>query len=129
MLRCGCDHEGCAYCPKSRRRPTVYAARAFAKQAIMMNKPLCPRVAELYVPLNNFKRSPAPENLVQRMTGGRIPTVEIPIAKPNIGIMVRPPHVSRHKPKVKEPIKEKPIIDVGQYKLRRLSGQWMESVY
>jgi hypothetical protein len=94
----------------------------------MLNKPLCPRIAELYVPLNNFARPPAPENLIQRMTCGRLPAVEATVVKPNIGIMVRPPHVSKHKPKLKEAIKEKPIVEVGQYKLRRLSGQWMEKV-
>lgn len=129
MLRYGCGQEGCAYCPRNkRRRPTVYTARALAQHCVMLNKPLCPRVAELFVPLNNFARPAAPENLVQRIRCGRLPPLETPIVKPNIGIMVRPPHVQRHKPKIKEPIKEKPIVDVGEYKLRRLSGQWMERV-
>jgi hypothetical protein len=73
--------------------------------------------------------APAPESFIQRLRYGRILAVETPIAKPpNIGIMVRPPHVTKHKPKLKETIKEKQVVNVGQYKLRRLSGQCMEKV-
>jgi hypothetical protein len=63
-----------------------------------------------------------------RVRSGKIPQVETPLAKPNIGINVRPQHVNKQKPKLKEPIKEKTLESVGQYKLRRLSGQTMEKV-
>lgn len=129
MIRYGCEEENCAYChQRQRNRPTVYTARALAQHNIMLNKAVCPRIAELFVPLNNFARPPAPENLIQRMTCGKLPPVETTVVKPNIGIMVRPPHVSKHKPKAKEALKEKTFTDVGQYQLRRLSAQWMEKV-
>jgi hypothetical protein len=63
-----------------------------------------------------------------RVRSGKIPPVETPVAKPNIGINVRPQHVTKPKQKVKETVKDKPIESVGQYKLRRLSGQTMEKV-
>jgi hypothetical protein len=128
MLRHGCEDKDCAFCPKGKKRPTVYAARAFAQQYVIYNKPICPRIAALYVPLINFSRPPAPESLIMRVRSGKIPPVETPVAKPNIGINVRPQHVTKPKQKVKEPVKDKPIESVGQYKLRRLSGQTMEKV-
>jgi hypothetical protein len=128
MLRHGCEGLDCAYCPMGKKRPTVYAARAFAQQYVMLNKPICPRIADLYVPLINFSRPAAPESLIMRVRSGKIPQVEAPVPKPNIGINVRPQHVNKQKPKLKEPIKEKTVESVGQYKLRRLSGQTMEKV-
>jgi hypothetical protein len=96
----------------------------------MSNRKICPRVAELYVPLINFARAPAPESLVMRVRCGKIPEVETPVAKPNIGINVRPQHVQKHKQKVKEVVRDKPIMSVGQcYKLRRLSCQSIGKVY
>ena len=131
MLRHGCEDKECTFCHHQgkKQRPTVYAARAFAQQFVLSNRKICPRIADLYVPLINFSRPPAPESLVMRVRCGRIPEVETPIAKPNIGIMVRPQHVQKHKQKLKEPTKEKPIMSVGQWKLRRLSSQSIEKVH
>lgn len=128
MLRHGCPDRSCPCCPRAKRRPTVYAARALAQQYLLSNKRLCPSVAELFVPLINFSRPPAPESLIMRIRSGKAPKSESPPQKPPIGIMVRPQHVHKQAKKVKEPIKEKPVKDVGQYKLRRLSGQTMEKV-
>src|ERR1700737_757926 len=126
MLRFGCNDD-CATCPKPAKvRPTVYAARAWAQQLVLANIPLCPRIAELYVPLVNFYRAPAPESFVMRIRSGRT-IVTPPPPKPNIGILVRPQHVQKHK-KVKETIKEKPILTTGHYKLRKLTGAYMEKV-
>lgn len=129
MLRHGCEDEECKLCHHGRKRPTVYAARAYAQQFVLSNRKICPRVADLYVPLINFSRAPAPESLVMRVRCGKIPQVETPVAKPNIGINVRPQHVQKHKQKAKEPTREKPIMSVGQYKLRRLSSQSIEKVW
>lgn len=128
MLRHGCEQKDCAFCHRGKKRPTVYAARVFAQQFVMSNRKVCPRVAELYVPLINFSRTPCPESLAMRVRCGKIPEVETPVAKPNIGINIRPQHVQKHKQKVKEPVREKPIVSVGQYKLRRLSSQSIEKV-
>jgi hypothetical protein len=129
MLRHGCEERSCRFCPRGKRRPSVYTARAFAQQYLLANKPLCPRVAHLFVPLINFSRPPAPESLIMRVRSGRVPKSDIPLVKPPIGIIVRPQHVHKQPKKAKEPIKEKPTKDVGQYKLRRLSGQSMEKVH
>lgn len=128
MLRHGCEDRSCRFCPRGKRRPTVYTARAFAQQYLLANKPLCPKVAQLFVPLINFSRPPAPESLIMRVRSGKVPKSDIPLVKPPIGIMVRPQHVHKQPKKAKEPIKEKPIKDIGQYKLRRLSGHSMEKV-
>jgi hypothetical protein len=128
MLRHGCEQDGCPFCPRSKKRPTVYAARAFAQQYVMLNRKICPRIAELYVPLIDFARPHAPESMIMRVRCGKVPEVETPISKPTIGINVRPQHVNRHKQKVKEQIKEKPIENVGQFKLKRLTPNAMEKV-
>ena len=128
MLRHGCGDRSCAFCPTGKRRPTVYAARAIAQQSLLLNKRLCPRVAELFVPLINFSRPAVPESLIMRLRSGKAPKSENPPLKAPMGIMVRPQHVHKQAKKSKEPIKEKPAKDVGQYKLRRLSGQSMEKV-
>jgi hypothetical protein len=90
----------------------------------MLNKPLCPRVAELYVPLVNFFRAPVPESLVMRVRSGR-PIPVPPSPKPNIGILVRPQHVQKHK-KVKDIVKEKPVLTTGHYSLRKVEGVTLE---
>src|ERR1700694_775465 len=126
MLRFGCEEAVCEFFRKLKQRPTVYAARAFAQQLVMSNKPLCPRVEKLHVPLINFYRAPAPESLVMQIRSGR-PIETPPPPKPHIGILVRPQHVQKHK-KIKEPIKEKPVLTTGHYKLRKLTGQHMETV-
>src|SRR5204862_7611066 len=112
-----------------KQRRTGEAARACAQQCVLANRKICPGIAALSVPLINVSRPPAPESLVMRVRCGRIPEVETPIPKPNIGIMVRPQHVQKHKQKLKEPTKEKPIMSVGQWKLRRLSSQSIEKVH
>src|SRR5271170_6047136 len=129
MLRHGCEQDGCPFCPRSKKRPTVYAARAFAQQYVMLNRKICPRIAELYVPLIDFARPHAPESMIMRVRCGKVPEVETPISKPTIGINVRPQHVHRHKQKVKEQIKEKPIETVGQFKLKKLTPNCMEKVH
>jgi hypothetical protein len=130
MLRHGCEDQDCAYCPRGQKRPTVYAAKAFAQQYIMVNRRICPRIAALFVPLINFSRPHGPESLIMRVRCGKIPDeMETPVSKPNIGINVRPQHVHKHKQKVKEPIKEKPIENVGQFKLKKLTGPCMEKVH
>src|SRR5271170_2278203 len=128
MLRYGCHEKDCIYCPRGKKRPTIYAARVFAQEYVAGNRKLCPRVADLYVPLINFSRNASSESLVMRVRCGKVPEVEAPIAKPNIGIMVRPQHVQKHKQKLKEPMKEKPVASVGHYRLRRLSSQSVERV-
>jgi len=130
MLRFGCDDEDCKICRRGKRRPTIYAAKAFAQQLIMLNRKLCPRVAELYVPLINFARPASSESLIMRIRCGKVPEEEpAPVAKPKIGIMVRPPHVHKHKPKSSEkPTKEK-IFDLdGHYRLRTLNTSIMKQV-
>jgi len=127
MLRHGCE-EDCVYCRIGNKRPTVYAARAFAQQYILMNKRLCPRIAQLYLPLVNFDRPRLAESLIMRVRCGKVSHVEAPITRPDIGIIVRPQHVAKHKPKVKEPIKEKPIVNAGSYQLRDLNMRAIERV-
>jgi hypothetical protein len=127
MLRHGCG-QSCPYCTTGKRRPTVYAARALAQQYLVSNKRLCPSIAELFVPLINFSRPAAPESLIMRIRSGTAPKSEGPPQKPPIGIMIRPQHVHKQAKKIKEPIKEKVVKDVGQYKLRRLSALSMEKV-
>jgi len=129
MLRHGCEQDDCPFCPRSKKRPTVYAARSFAQQYLMLNRKICPRIAELYVPLIDFARPHAPESMIMRVRCGKVPEVETPISKPTIGINVRPQHVHRHKQKVKEQIKEKPIETVGQFKLKKLTPNCMEKVH
>jgi hypothetical protein len=128
MLRHGCWDKTCTLCHQGKKRPTVYAARAFAQQFVMWGRKLCPRVAELYVPLINFSRAPAPESLIMRVRCGKIPEVDTPISKPNIGINVRPQHVQKHKQKLKELVKERPMESIGQYKLKKLSSHCIEKV-
>lgn len=129
MLRHGCGDQACPHCPRGTRRPTVYAARALAQQHLLTNKRLCPSVSKLFVPLINFSRPAAPESLIMRIRSGKPPKSESPPQNRPIGIMVRPQHVHKQQTKkTKDPIKEKPVKDVGQYKLRRLSGQTMEKV-
>lgn len=94
----------------------------------MSNQKICPRIAELYVPLINFARPAAPESLIMRVRCGKLPEIEPPVAKPNIGIITRPQHVQKHKQKLKETVKEKPVENVGQYKLRRPTSQCIEKV-
>lgn len=130
MIRFGCEDASCVYCRRTAKRPSVYAAQVFAQQYVMTGrKLLCPRIAELCVPLVNFARtSVAPESLIMRVRCGKIPEVDVPVAKPAIGINVRPQHVQKHKPKAKETPKEKPVVNVGQFRLRRLNSQTMEKV-
>lgn len=95
----------------------------------MAGRKLCPRVAELFVPLVSFARTAvAPESLIMRVRCGKIPEIGMPVPKPAIGINIRPQHVQKHKPKAKEPAKEKPVVNLGQFKLRRLTSQSMEKV-
>jgi len=129
MIRFGCEDTTCTYCRRPAKRPSVYAAQVFAQQYVMTGRKLCPRIAELFVPLVNFARtSVAPESLIMRVRCGKIPEVELPVAKPAIGINVRPQHVQKHKPKAKDAPKEKPVVNVGQFRLRRLNSQAMEKV-
>jgi len=130
MLRFGCEEEDCKICRKGKKRPTIYAAKAFAQQLIMLNRKLCPRIADLYVPLINFTRPASSESLIMRVRCGKVPDEEPPpVVKPKIGIMIRPQHVHKHKPKSTEkPVKEK-IWDLdGHYRLRTLSTTIMKQV-
>jgi hypothetical protein len=129
MIRFGCEDEGCVYCRRQVRRPSVYTALVFAQQYVLTGRKLCPRISELCVPLSNISRaSVAPESLIMRVRCGKIPEIELPVAKPAIGINVRPQHVQKHKAKPKDMPKEKPVVNVGQFRLRRLNIQAMEKV-
>ena len=128
MLRHGCDDKSCKLCRRGKDRPTVYAARVFAQHYVVAGRKVCPRVAEMCVPLINFARPNVSESLIMRVRCGKIPEVATPVAKPNIGIMVRPHHVQKHKQKVKEQVREKPVVNAGQYKLRKLTSQSIEKV-